>query len=69
MTFRLLREGIGQIRIGTGYDGDGEVLAGGVVDQTAATVFEVAIIPEPLTATLLGLGLALLSAAGAHRPD
>ncbi len=66
LTFRLLREGIGQIRIGTGYRGDGAVYAGGRVDQSDGAVIDVAIIPEPATATFLGLGLALL-AAGAGR--
>lgn len=56
--------GLTVINIGTGYAGDGEVGAGGSLDQTALTQISVSVIPEPGTALLMGLGLAGLAAAG-----
>ena len=52
------------ISIGTGYNGDGEILAGGVTDVSQNVVLNVTVVPEPGTALLMGLGLAGLAAAG-----
>lgn len=64
LTFRAGVAGATVINIGTGYNGDGEVGAGGALDQTALTQITVTVIPEPGTALLMGLGLAGLAAAG-----
>ena len=55
------------INIGTGYAGDGEVLANGLIDQSVNVqlrLAETADSPEPGTAILLGAGLALLASVG-----
>jgi hypothetical protein len=64
VTFRAVAPGSAVINIGTGYEGDGEVGAGGSLDQTALTQISVTVVPEPGTALLMGLGLAGLAAAG-----
>lgn len=57
-------EGTTVINIGTGYNGDGEVGAGGVTDTSANVALAITVVPEPGTALLMGLGLAGLAAAG-----
>jgi hypothetical protein len=64
ITFTAIGEGTTNIIIGTGYNGDGEVLAGGVTDQSSNTSIAITVVPEPGTALLMGLGLAGLAAAG-----
>jgi hypothetical protein len=43
LTFVAMGPGTTQISIGTGYNGDGEVLAGGVTDQTSVTVLQLTV--------------------------
>lgn len=64
ITFTATGAGSTTIIIGTGYNGDGEVLAGGVTDQSSNTSIAITVVPEPGTALLMGLGLAGLAAAG-----
>ena len=64
ITFTAVAPGTTTIIIGTGYNGDGEVLAGGVTDQSSNTSIAITVVPEPGTALLMGLGLAGLAAAG-----
>ena len=64
LTFRAVAPGTAFINFGTGYDGDGEVLEGGLLDTTQNTRIEIMVIPEPGTALLMGLGLVGLAAAG-----
>jgi hypothetical protein len=76
--FRLIFTGVGpgttSIFIGTGYNGDGAVYAGGITDQSAGITItfdsDRSPIPEPGTALLVGVGLTMLArrrrAAGAR---
>ena len=64
ITFVATGAGSAVINIGTGYNGDGEVLGGGVTNTNINTAVEVTVVPEPGTALLMGLGLAGLAAAG-----
>jgi len=61
LVFTSTGPGSTNIIIGTGYNGDGEVLVGGVTDQSVNVVIPIGYIPEPGTALLLGLGLAGLA--------
>jgi len=64
ITFVATGLGGATINIGTGYAGDGEILAGGLTVTTANTAVAINVVPEPGTALLMGLGLAGLAAAG-----
>ena len=65
VTFRAIGVGTTVLQIGTGYQGDGVVLAGGAVEPAGqSTTFTINVIPEPGTALLMGLGLAGLAMAG-----
>jgi hypothetical protein len=57
LTFRAMAPGAAFIDFGTGYNGDGEVLEGGLTDTSQNTRIEINVIPEPGTALLMGLGL------------
>ena len=64
ITFTATGVGVTNIIIGTGYNGDAEVLAGGLTNQNDNNTLVITVIPEPGTALLMGLGLAGLAAAG-----
>ena len=64
VTFRAVAPGTAYIDFGTGYNGDAEVLAGGISDTTQNTRIGITVIPEPGTALLMGLGLVGLASAG-----
>lgn len=64
VTFAAIAPGTTSLNIGTGYQGDVVVLAGGVTIQAQNGVVELTVVPEPGTALLMGLGLAGLAAAG-----
>jgi|JI102314A2RNA_FD_contig_101_498532_length_1621_multi_5_in_0_out_0_3 hypothetical protein len=64
ITFTATGAGTTVINFGTGYNGDGEVQAGGLTDTSANTAVSITVVPEPGTALLMGLGLAGLAAAG-----
>ncbi|MFK7896846.1 MAG: PEP-CTERM sorting domain-containing protein [Myxococcota bacterium] len=64
VTFTAVAPGTTQLRIGTGYEGDAVILAGGIETQAAGVDLTVTVVPEPGTALLMGLGLAGLAAAG-----
>jgi len=67
LTFRLIAAGVTHIIIGTGYNGDGEVLAGGETDQSRNVAIAMGWVPEPGTTLLLGFGLVGLAATGRGR--
>ncbi len=58
LVFRAIEPGRTVIRIGTGYEGDGEVGPGGSLDTSANVELAITVIPEPGTGLLVGLGLA-----------
>jgi len=70
LVFRVGGPGTTQIRVGTGYPGDGAVYAGGRPDVegppdmtiVVSSEFSPYVVPEPGTALLVGLGLASLGA-------
>lgn len=73
VTFRGVGPGVSNLLIGTGYPGDGVIISGGQVVQSNTISLTLipgypvlCPIPEPSTATLLGLGL--LALAGPLRP-
>lgn len=57
LVFTVLRGGSFVLNVGTGYPGDGEILAASV-DTSANVALVYTVIPEPGTALLTGLGLA-----------
>lgn len=68
VTFQITGAGFTTLQVGTGYNGDGAVYAGGLLDTSTLLVFPISLIgpgctltPEPNTALLLGLGLGLLA--------
>jgi hypothetical protein len=61
LVFAAIANGTTQIRIGTGYNGDGEVLAGGVTTQDDNTTINITV-PEP--ASLAAGMMAMASVAG-----
>jgi len=77
VTFQITGAGSANLIIGTGYNGDGVVLAGGIVDTSFNLQIPIGglvglgpdciLTPEPSTALLAGLGLSLL-ALGRPRP-
>jgi hypothetical protein len=67
VTFRAVGLGSTTLSIGTGYQGDVVVLAGGVTEQATNGSFTINVIPEPGTALLMGLGLVGLATAGRRK--
>jgi hypothetical protein len=61
LVFAAIAEGTTQIRLGTGYNGDGEVLAGGATNQDDNTTINITV-PEP--ASLAAGMMAMVSVAG-----
>lgn len=66
IVFEILRIGSFRLNVGTGYPGDGEIVPG-EFDDSANTVLQYTIIPEPGNAVLLGLGLASLGSGHLRR--
>jgi hypothetical protein len=67
LVFRAIGPGRTVIRIGTGYEGDGEVGLGGSLDTSSNVEVAITVIPEPGAAVLVGLGLAGLAMRTRHR--
>jgi hypothetical protein len=67
ITFRAVAPGTAFIDFGTGYNGDGEVLEGGVTDTSQNTRIAITVVPEPGTVLLMGLGLVGLAGAGRRK--
>jgi len=61
LSFQVVGFSTTTIRIGTGYNGDAEVLAGGETNQSADVQISITSVPEPGTALLVGLGLVALA--------
>lgn len=72
LVFRAIAPGRTILRIGTGYEGDGEVGPGGSVDTSSNVEVAITVIPEPGAGLLVGLGLAGLAMrarSGGRFPD
>jgi hypothetical protein len=67
LVFRAIGPGRTVIRIGTGYEGDGEVGLGGSLDTSSNVEVAITVIPEPGAAVFVGLGLAGLAMRTRHR--
>ncbi len=67
LVFRAIDPGRTVIRIGTGYEGDGEVSWGGSVDTSSNVEVAITVVPEPGTGLLVGLGLAGLATSAARK--
>lgn len=57
LIFDAIAPGVTTFFIDTMYQGDGVVLAGGVLEQATGSTFTINVVPEPGTALLMGLGL------------
>jgi hypothetical protein len=66
LVFRAIAPGRTILRIGTGYEGDGEVGPGGSLDTSSNVEVAITVIPEPGAGLLFGLGLAGLAMRARH---
>jgi hypothetical protein len=64
LRFRIVGSGSTVIHVGTGYAGDGAVMAGGVLITGVDSPIQINVIPEPNAALLIAVGLVGLRAQG-----